>query len=62
MITDFGSYDLKSYSVQTGEGNTISNLMKGYIDLLISQQKILSQSKVNVQEESIVEDYIVKPK
>lgn len=34
---DFGDHDTQYYSVQTTEGEAISNLIAGYIDIIVKQ-------------------------
>ncbi len=39
LLQDFGDYSESFYSVQTTEGETISQLIAGYIDIIMHKMK-----------------------
>jgi talin len=56
---DFGDYSEKYYSVETMEGEQISRLISGYIDIIIKRRNQLNMGADPVLEEhSVVEDYV----
>lgn len=56
---DFGDYADAYYSVQTTEGEQISQLISGYIDIIIKKTKEAEKVCVDdVQQEATVEDYV----
>ena len=58
---DFGDYNTKYYNVETMEGEQISRLIAGYIDIIIKRRnKIDLTVEPKLEEQSVVEDF-VKP-
>ncbi|RKO99778.1 hypothetical protein CXG81DRAFT_4250, partial [Caulochytrium protostelioides] len=58
---DFGDYADSYYSVQTTEGENISQLIAGYIDIIVKKKKDADKYiEAEVEEQAVVEDY-VKP-
>ncbi|CAF0901956.1 unnamed protein product [Adineta ricciae] len=58
---DFGDYATAYYSVQTNEGQQISQLIAGYIDIILKKRKDLGFSirdGINDEEATIIEDII----
>lgn len=56
---DFGEYADKYYNVETEEGEQISRLISGYIDIIIKKRNQLSIAPdSSLQEQAIVEDYV----
>lgn len=46
LLQDFGEYQESYYSVQTTEGEQISQLIAGYIDIILKKVSALSFSLV----------------
>lgn len=44
ILQDFGEYQESYYSVQTTEGEQISQLIAGYIDIILKKVSVLSLS------------------
>lgn len=42
LLKDFGEYQESYYSVQTTEGEQISQLIAGYIDIILKKVSVLS--------------------
>ena len=62
-LQDFGDYSELFYSVQTTEGETISQLIAGYIDIIMQKKNpIHSEVPVDEDEESMIVEYEVKSK
>lgn len=56
---DFGDYADSYYSVQTGEGEAISQLIAGYIDIILKKRKEADRAIVyDNEEEAVVEDTV----
>ncbi|KAJ3320641.1 Talin-1 [Boothiomyces sp. JEL0866] len=57
---DFGDYADTYYQVETEEGEEISRLIAGYIDILIKRRNLLTTTTntSNVEEQAVVEDYV----
>jgi talin len=57
---DFGDYSDSYYQVETNEGEEISRLIAGYIEILVKKRNQLSTLTPETQEEerAIVEDYV----
>ena len=56
---DFGDYAEAYYSVQTTEGEQISGLISGYIDIILKKRKEMEKVVVEDEiEETSVEEYI----
>eukprot|EP00842_Homolaphlyctis_polyrhiza_P006525 jgi/Hompol1/6874/HPOL_002361-RA len=57
---DFGDYSDNYYSVETTEGEEISRLIAGYIDIIVKKrnQKARTIEEQRVEEQAVVEDYV----
>ena len=60
-LQDFGDYSESFYSVQTTEGETISQLIAGYIDIIMQKKKPLHKEIEDEDEEPVIVDYEVDP-
>ena len=58
---DIGDYSESFYSVQTTEGETISQLIAKYIDILVQMKKLI-YSEVEDNKDKPVTDFEVDPK
>ncbi|KAI8799801.1 hypothetical protein BJ742DRAFT_115886 [Cladochytrium replicatum] len=58
---DFGDYSNTFYSVQTKEGEAISQLISGYIDIILKRRKEADKAVEAVEEEQAVVEEYVKP-
>lgn len=45
-LQDFGEYQESYYSVQTTEGEQISQLIAGYIDIILKKVRLFSRSSL----------------
>lgn len=61
-LQDFGDYSESFYSVQTTEGETISQLIAGYIDIIMQKKKPLHKEIEDEDEEPVIVDFEVDPK
>lgn len=59
---DFGDYSESFYSVQTTEGETISQLIAGYIDIIMQKKKPIHREVPDEDEEPVIVDFEVDPK
>ncbi|KAJ3364604.1 Talin-1, partial [Kappamyces sp. JEL0680] len=59
---DLGDHEQKYYQVETKEGDEITRLLSGYVEILVKKRNLLSIKPVEVQmeEQAVIEDY-VKP-
>ena len=62
LFQDFGDYSESFYSVQTTEGETISQLIAGYIDIIMQKKKPLHREVPDDDEEPVIVDFEVDPK
>ena len=62
LSQDFGDYSESFYSVQTTEGETISQLIAGYIDIIMQKKKPLHKEIEDEDEEPVIVDFEVDPK
>eukprot|EP00117_Sycon_ciliatum_P001215 scpid5059/ scgid6971/ Talin-1 len=58
---DFGDYSESYYSVQTTEGETISQLIAGYIDIILSRQKQPERPLMEMDNEATMHEDEVAP-
>lgn len=56
---DFGDYSESFYSVQTTEGETISQLIAGYIDIIMQKKKPRHADVTDVEDEPVIVDFEV---
>ena len=61
-VQDFGDYSESFYSVQTTEGETISQLIAGYIDIIMQKKKPIHKEIEDEDEEPVIVDFEVDPK
>ena len=61
ILVDFGSYGQDNYSVQTPEGERISQILSGYIDILMAQRRPADHLGISGEEEVTLEEEIVEP-
>ena len=59
---DFGDYSESFYSVQTTEGETISQLIAGYIDIIMQKKKPIHREVPDDEDEPVIVDFEVDPK
>ena len=59
---DFGDYSESFYSVQTTEGETISQLIAGYIDIIMQKKKPIIRDVPEDEDEPVIMDFEVDPK
>lgn len=59
---DFGDYSESFYSVQTTEGETISQLIAGYIDIIMQKKKPIIRDVPDDEDEPVIMDFEVDPK
>ncbi|KAI8930298.1 hypothetical protein BC831DRAFT_440033 [Entophlyctis helioformis] len=57
---DFGEYSDSYYSVETPEGEQISRLISGYIDIIVKRRNQASRNveEQRVEEQAVMEDYV----
>nr|KAJ3421186.1 Talin-1 [Polyrhizophydium stewartii] len=57
---DFGDYSENYYNVETTEGEQISRLIAGYIDIIVKKrnQKSKTIEEARVEEQAVMEDYV----
>lgn len=58
---DFGDYADQYYSVQTTEGEQISQLIAGYIDIILKKQKSKDWLGVDKDDDAIMLEESVSP-
>ncbi|KAJ3121843.1 Talin-1 [Nowakowskiella sp. JEL0407] len=58
---DFGDYSNSHYSVQTNEGEAISQLIAGYIDIILKKRKEASKTALIIEDEQATVEEYVKP-
>ena len=61
-LQDFGGYSDSSYTVQTTEGETISQLIAGYIDIIMQLKKPIHREVPEDEDEELISDFEVEPK
>ena len=61
-LQDFGDYSESFYSVQTTEGETISQLIAGYIDIIMQKKNPIHREVPDEDEEPVIVDFEVDPK
>ena len=59
---DFGDYSESFYSVQTTEGETISQLIAGYIDIIMQKKKPIHRDVPDDEDEPVIVEMDVDPK
>lgn len=59
---DLGDHDTKYYQVETKEGEEITRLLSGYVEILVKKRNQLNirPKEVNMEEQAVIEEY-VKP-
>ncbi|KAK6099239.1 hypothetical protein MT418_000678 [Batrachochytrium dendrobatidis] len=57
---DFGDHSENYYSVESTEGDQISRLISGYIDIIVKKrnQKSRTVEEARVEEQAVIEDYV----
>jgi talin len=58
---DFGDYADAYYSVQTSEGEQISQLIAGYIDIILKKRKEMSKATEEDEEQVAIAEETVRP-
>ena len=59
---DFGDHSESFYSVQTTEGETISQLIAGYIDIIMRNKTPIHREVPDDEDEPVIVDFGVDPK
>ena len=59
---DFGDYSESYYSVQTTEGEQISQLIAGYIDIILKKKKGQDHLGIDGDEEELMVDDFLSPR
>lgn len=59
---DFGDYSESFYSVQTTEGETISQLIAGYINIIMQKKKPIHREVPDDEDEPVIMDFEVESK
>ena len=58
---DFGDYSESFYSVQTTEGETISQLIAGYIDIIMQKKRPIHGEVPDDEDEPVIVELEVDP-
>ena len=58
---DFGDYSESFYSVQTPEGETISQLIAGYIDIIMQKKRPIHGEVPDDEDEPVIVELEVDP-
>ena len=60
-LQDFGDYSESFYSVQTTEGETISQLIAGYIDIIMQKKRPIHREVPDDEDEPVIVELEVDP-